>query len=96
MPEKWAGSALPARCQTGHLTWLPRFYVAAFILACWRPALWTGLAAVQRLARYMLSKAWPDVAGYTYAETSQGLGVQNPDFKASVFRIKQINSREAQ
>src|SRR5947208_1994352 len=35
----------------------------------------------------MLSKAWPDVAGYTYAETSRGAGRQNPDFKASVFRI---------
>jgi hypothetical protein len=24
----------------------------------------------------MLSNAWPDVAGYTYAETSRGLGVK--------------------
>jgi hypothetical protein len=96
MPEKWAGFALQASRRTSRLTWLPRFYVAAFILIGRRLALWTGLAAVQRLARYMLSQAWPDVAGYTYAETSQGLGVQNPDFKASVFRIKQINSREAQ
>src|SRR5256885_11076761 len=39
----------------------------------------------------MLRKAWPDVAGYTYAETSRGLGVKNPDFKASVFRIPLAN-----
>jgi len=25
----------------------------------------------------MLSKAWPDVAGYTYAETSRGLGAKS-------------------
>jgi glutamine synthetase len=85
MPEKWAGFALQASRRTSRLTWLPRFYVAAFILVGRRPALWTGLAAVQRLARYMLSKAWPDVAGYTYAETSQGLGVQNPDFQGFGF-----------
>src|SRR4030095_3665922 len=35
----------------------------------------------------MLSKTWPDVAGYTYAETSRGLGVKIQIFKASVFRI---------
>src|SRR4029453_14439665 len=37
----------------------------------------------------MLSNKWPDVAGYTYAETSRGLGVKTPDFKGSVSRIKQ-------
>jgi hypothetical protein len=45
-------------------------------------------AAVQRLARYMLTKAWPDVAGYTYAEIAGGWA-QDPDFKVSVFRISQ-------
>ena len=96
MPEKWAGFALQTSRRTSRLTWLPRFYVAAFILVGRRPALWTALAAVQRLARYMLSKAWPDVAGYTYAETSRGWASKIQIFKVSVFRIKQINSREAQ
>src|SRR6266850_4696461 len=35
----------------------------------------------------MLSKRWPDVAGYTYAETSRGLGVKIQIFKGSVSRI---------
>src|SRR3954463_3472481 len=39
----------------------------------------------------MLSNAWPDVAGYTYAETSGGAGRQNPDFEGSVFRIPLAN-----
>src|SRR5467141_515104 len=35
----------------------------------------------------MLSNTWPDVAGYTYAETSRGLGVKIQI--SSVSRIKQ-------
>jgi hypothetical protein len=45
-------------------------------------------AAPQRLARKMLTRTWPDVAGYTYAEIAGGWA-QDPDFKVSVFRISQ-------
>src|SRR5262245_20711706 len=76
MPEKWAGFALQACCRTARFAGLPRSYVAALILGRWGRALWVIFAAVQRLEAYMLSNEWPDVAGYTYAETSSGLGVK--------------------
>jgi hypothetical protein len=93
MPEKWAGFALQTCRPAARFVGLPRSYVAAFILARSQVALWMASPAVQRLARKMLSKAWPDVAGYTYAETSRGLGV-----KIQISRLPHStsNSREAQ
>lgn len=75
---------------------LPRFYVAAFIWTGGRGSLWMARAAVQRLALKLLSKKWPDVAGYTRAENSRGWasnlrfqGDGSPHFAS-------INVREAQ
>jgi len=77
MPEKCADSGPRARCSPAAFAALPRSYVAAFIFACGQSALWIALAAVQRLARYVLMDKWPDVAGYTDAETfPRGLGVK--------------------
>ena len=76
MPEKWAGFGLQTCRRAARFVGLPRFYVAAFILARSQVGLWIASPAVQRLARKMLSEEWPDVAGYTYAETSRGLGVK--------------------
>jgi len=44
----------------------------------------------------MLSNKWPDVAGYTYAETSRGLGVKLQISKVRFPALSSINSREAQ
>ena len=94
MPEKCADSGPRARRSPAAFAALPRFYVAAFIFACGQSALWIALTAVQRLARYVLMDKWPDVAGYTYAETSRGLGV-----KIQISRVRfsafHSNSREA-
>jgi hypothetical protein len=51
MPEKWAGfGQQTCRCVARFVS-LPRFYVAAFILARSQVALWIASPAVQRLAR---------------------------------------------
>jgi len=96
MPEKWAGFALRMEPSTASLACLPRFYVAPFILGSRLCRLWTAHAAVQRLARKMLSKSWPDVAGYTRAETSRGW-VSIIRFQGAGFpHFASINVREAQ
>ena len=72
MPEKWAGFAPRTKPSAASLACLPRAYVAPFISEGRRRSLWIARAAVQRLARKMLSNLRPDVAGYTRAETSRG------------------------
>lgn len=95
MPEKWAGFGWRACHQTVRFAALPRSYVAAFISGRLGSALWMAVPAVRRVARYVLSKKWPDVAGYTHAETSRGLDVkiQNSRLRFPAFHS---NSREAQ
>jgi hypothetical protein len=51
MPEKWAGFGLQTCRRTARFAGLPRSYVAAFIFAAGRAALWIASPAVQRLAR---------------------------------------------
>jgi len=76
MLEKWAGfGARAGRCIV-QFAGLPRSYVAGFIFVRGCAGLWIGSPAVQRLACKMLRDMWPDVAGYTYAEASRGLGVK--------------------
>src|SRR5215207_8043629 len=86
MLEKCAGSGARAGRCIVQFAGLPRSYVAGFIFGRGRACLWIGSPAVQRLACKMLRDMWPDVAGYTYAETSRGLGVQI-QVRGSVFRI---------
>jgi hypothetical protein len=51
MPEKWAGFGQQSCRSAARFAGLPRFYVAAFILARGEVALWMASPAVQRLAR---------------------------------------------
>jgi len=96
MPEKWAGFAPRKKPSAASTSCLPRFYVAAFIWTGGRGSLWMARAAVQRLALKLLSEKWPDVAGYTCAETSGG-GVSILRFQGVGFpHFASINVREAQ